>query len=890
MYRKIRKTKNRDVYVNKKRSFEKRESKKKIERMKDIQERDELAQRLKDKDKDRTKRVVEDRSAKEGSEAYKRRNLADDKQARQEALPELRKISNQKYLKMREEQQLALLEQEIADEKRFFAGQKMTKREIRDLEYKEEVLRLAKARMSIDTKEDGYVMPEDYITEKGKIDRKRKENALYKRYEEEEKFETEHDLWEKSQIQKAAARARDEEDDYEYVFDDDQKIDFVMAAKLNEPDPKDVELLERIDAAERKAKSIEEIRKSLPIYQYRDSLLEAIDQFQVLIIVGETGSGKTTQLPQYLYEHGFTKGDKKIGCTQPRRVAAMSVAARVAEEMGVHLGQEVGYSIRFEDCTSDKTCVKYMTDASYSCMIIDEAHERTLSTDILFGLIKDIARFRPDLKLLISSATMNAQKFSEYFDDAPIFNIPGRPYPVEIYYTKAPEANYLRAAITQVLTIHVTQGKGDILVFLTGQDEIEAAQEGLTQACKALGSKISELMVCPIYANLPSEQQSRIFEPTPEGARKVILATNIAETSITVDGVSYVIDPGFNKQKTFNPRTGMEALTVVPCSRASSTQRAGRAGRTGPGKCFRLFTQWAFYNEMEENTVPEIQRVNLSNVVLLLKSLGINDLVNFDFLDPPVEDTMIRSLSQLYALGALNDRAELTKLGRRMAEFPMDPCLSKAIIIAEKYECTEEVVSICAMLSEQSSLLYRPKDKKILADTAHQNLMKPGGDHMSLLNIWNQWVETDYSVQWCYENFIQVKTLERVRNVRDQLVQLMDRVEVQLVSNPNPNDPTPIQKAITAGFFFNAARLNKSGDSYRTVKQNQTVHIHPSSGMLEKKPRWVVYFELVLTSKEYMRQVMEIQPNWLIEVAPHYYKQSDLDNLDDKKKMPKQKQ
>ncbi|GAN06519.1 adenosinetriphosphatase [Mucor ambiguus] len=887
-------------------SDEEREREAELERLQDIKERDELAQRLKDKDKERTKKLVEDRSAKEGSEAQKRRNLADDKKARQEALPELRTRSNQQYLKYREEQQLALLEQEIADEERFFSGQKMTRREIKDLEYKKEVLRLAKARMNIDTKEDGYMMPEDYITEKGKIDRKKKENALYKRYEEEEKFETEHDVWEKSQIQKATAKsssAQEAEDEYDYVFDEDQKIDFVMAAKLNEPDPKDIELLERIDAAERKAQSIEQVRKSLPIYQYRDDLLAAIDEYQVLIIVGETGSGKTTQLPQYLYEHGFTKDGKKIGCTQPRRVAAMSVAARVAEEMGVMMGQEVGYSIRFEDCTSDKTCVKYMTDgmllrefmtepdlASYSCMIIDEAHERTLSTDILFGLIKDIARFRPDLKLLISSATMNAQKFSEYFDDAPIFNIPGRPYPVEIYYTKAPEANYLRAAITQVLTIHVTQGKGDILVFLTGQDEIEAAQEGLTQACKSLGSKISELMICPIYANLPSEQQSRIFEPTPEGARKVILATNIAETSITVDGVSFVIDPGFNKQKTFNPRTGMEALTVVPCSRASSTQRAGRAGRTGPGKCFRLFTQWAFYNEMEENTVPEIQRVNLSNVVLLLKSLGINDLVNFDFLDPPVEDTMIRSLSQLYALGALNDRAELTKLGRRMAEFPMDPCLSKAIVVAEKYECTDEVVSVCAMLSEQSSLLYRPKDKKILADTAHQNLVKPGGDHLTLLNIWNQWVETDFSVQWCYENFVQVKTLERVRNVRDQLVQLMDRVEVKLVSNPNPNDPIPIQKSITSGFFFNAARLNKSGDSYRTVKQNQTVHIHPSSSMLEKKPKWLVYFELVLTSKEYMRQVMEIQPSWLLDVAPHYYKQSDLDNLDDKKKMPKKGQ
>ncbi|KAH8557096.1 P-loop containing nucleoside triphosphate hydrolase protein [Umbelopsis sp. PMI_123] len=382
--------------------------------------------------------------------------------------------------------------------------------------------------------------------------------------------------------------------------------------------------------------------------------------------------------------------------------------------------------------------------------------------------------------------------------------------------------------------------------------------------------------------------QGKIFEPTPEGARKVILATNIAETSITVDGVAYVIDPGFIKQKAYNPKTGMESLVVTPASRASATQRAGRAGRTGPGKCFRLFTQWAFYNEMDENTIPEIQRINLGNVVLMLKSLGINDLFNFDFLDPPPSETMIRSLEQLYALGALNARGELTKLGRRMAELPMDPMLSKTILASEKYDCSEEVVSICAMLSEQSSLLYRPKEKKILADTAHQNLIRPGGDHLTLLNIWDQWVETEYSMQWCYENFIQHRTLGRVRDVRDQLVGLMDRVELKLSSNPNPADTNPIRKAITAGYFYNGARLNKSGDSYRTIKQNQTVHIHPSSSLREKRPRWVIYYELVLTSKEFMRQVLEIQPEWLMEVAPHFYKQEDLDNLDDKKKMPKQ--
>ncbi|XP_044447374.1 pre-mRNA-splicing factor ATP-dependent RNA helicase DEAH1-like, partial [Triticum aestivum] len=280
----------------------------------------------------------------------------------------------------------------------------------------------------------------------------------------------------------------------------------------------------------------------------------------------------------------------------------MSVAARVSQEMGVKLGHEVGYSIRFEDCTSEKTMIKYMTDgmllreflgepdlAGYSVVMVDEAHERTLSTDILFGLVKDIARFRPDLKLLISSATLDAEKFSDYFDSAPIFKIPGRRYPgrrypVEVHYTKAPEADYIDAAIVTILQIHVTQPPGDILVFLTGQEEIETVDEILKHKTRGLGTKIPELNICPIYANLPTELQAKIFETTPEGSRKVVLATNIAETSLTIDGIKYVIDPGFCKIKSYNPRTGMESLLINPISKASANQRAGRSGRTGPGK------------------------------------------------------------------------------------------------------------------------------------------------------------------------------------------------------------------------------------------------------------------------------------------------------------------
>ncbi len=363
--------------------------------------------------------------------------------------------------------------------------------------------------------------------------------------------------------------------------------------------------------------------------------------------------------------------------------------------------------------------------------------------------MKDITRFRPEIKLLISSATLDAGKFSDYFDGAPIFRIPGRRFPVDILYTKAPEADYLEAAMVTVLQIHVTQPPGDILVFFTGQEEIEAAEEILKHRTRGLGSKIAEMIICPIYANLPSDMQAKIFEETPEGARKVVLATNIAETSLTIDGIKYVIDPGFCKQKSYSPRTGMESLIITPVSKAAAQQRAGRAGRTSAGKCFRLYTAWSFQNEMDDNTVPEIQRTNLGNVVLMLKSLGINDLINFDFMDPPPAETLLRALEQLYALGALNDRGELTKLGRRMAEFPLDPMLSKMLVASDKYLCSEEIVTICAMLSVGNSIFYRPKDKQVHADNARMNFHAGNvGDHLALLKVWlvhNQQLEFFFS-------------------------------------------------------------------------------------------------------------------------------------------------
>ncbi|GMF02112.1 unnamed protein product [Ambrosiozyma monospora] len=416
--------------------------------------------------------------------------------------------------------------------------------------------------------------------------------------------------------------------------------------------------------------SIQEQRESLPVFEKREELLKQVKENDIVVVVGETGSGKTTQITQYLAEEGY--GNKGIiACTQPRRVAATSVAKRVAEEVGCKVGDEVGYTIRFEDVTSDRTIIKYMTDGMlqvealsdpdmkrYSVIMLDEAHERTVATDVLFALLKDaVKRRKGTLKLIVTSATLDSAKFSKYFFDCPVFHIKGRTFPVKIFYTKRPELDYIESTIDTVIDVHVNNPKGDILVFLTGRDEIDTCCETIIEKMSVLyksDPKMSELIVLPIYSALPSEMQSRIFEPTPEGKRKVVLATNIAETSITIDGIYYVIDPGFVKVNAYNAKLGMDSLIVQPVSRAQADQRSGRAGRTGPGVCFRLYTKNAYLNEMSANTVPEIQRQNLSNTILMLKAMGISDVLNFGFMDPPEEDTILSALDELYILDALD--------------------------------------------------------------------------------------------------------------------------------------------------------------------------------------------------------------------------------------------
>ncbi|KAG9247955.1 putative Pre-mRNA-splicing factor ATP-dependent RNA helicase-like protein cdc28 [Calycina marina] len=856
--------------------------------------------------------LSKEKGKKDGDRGVKE-SMVDDAATRMAALPDLRQKSRYSYLAKRETERVALLRKQVADDdEEIRSGTKLTRQEKEEMRFRKETLRLAQERAAIDTHVEGFQFADQ------QVDAKKREAALYTRHVERDEYGqekaplNEQEEWERDQMAKQRSQVKSiervDEGEYDYVLDEEQGIQWVMEALPKEGkqlSKEQLDLLKSIDVAESKQKTMQEVRNSLPIYQYRDQLLEALGTYQCLVVVAETGSGKTTQIPQYLREAGYCKGEDgimKIGVTQPRRVAAMSVAARVAEEASVRLGNEVGFSIRFENNTSDKTEIVYMTDGqllrilmgdpsldTYTCIIIDEAHERNVNTDVLLALLKDLIRARPDLKLIISSATLNAALFSEYLDDCPIFNVPGRRFPVDVHYTPQPEANYLAAAITTVFQIHASQPTGDILVFLTGQEEIDSAEEQILQISRKLGTRIKELVVVCIYANLSSELQNKIFEPTPPNARKAILATNIAETSITLDGVSYVVDCGFVKELNYNPANQMSQLAAVPISRASAGQRAGRAGRTGPGKCFRLYTKWSYMNEMEESTTPEIQRTNLNSPVLLLKSLGINDLLDFDFISPPSADMLISALDGLYALGALNSKGELTVVGRKMAELPVDIGISKAILSADKYGCAEEVINVVSMLQESGALFMRPKDKKIHADSARARFtVKDGGDMLTLLKIYQEWESSDYSPIWSKENFLQQKCLTRARDVRDQLAKLCERVEVVLSSCGT--EQMPVKKALTAGFFPSASRLDRGGQSYRTLKKNNTIFIHPSSVLfsVDPPPKMIIYFELVLTSKEFARNTMAIEAEWLVEVAPHYHKKKDLEKLEDRK-IPKER-
>jgi len=688
-------------------------------------------------------------------------------------------------------------------------------------------------------------------------------------------------------------------------LNEDGELDFRKGAKFGDH----MKQKTVAQSAFAKDKTMKEQREFLPVYGCREDLMHVIRENNIVVVVGETGSGKTTQMTQYMHEEGYSTFGM-IGCTQPRRVAAMSVAKRVSEEMGCELGSKVGYAIRFEDCTSSDTIIKYMTDGvllretlresdldTYSCIIMDEAHERSLHTDVLFGILKKVVARRRDFRLIVTSATLNSEKFSNFFGSVPVFNIAGRTFPVETLYSKTPVEDYVEGAVKQALAIHIAYPPGDILIFMTGQEEIEtvayALEERLEQLTKV--GTCPPLSVLPIYSQLPSDLQAKIFQEAENGVRKCVVSTNIAETSLTLDGVMYVVDTGYCKLSVFNPRMGMNALQIFPCSQAAVNQRKGRAGRTGPGTCYRLYTEMAFKHEMLSMTVPEIQRTNLGNVVLLLKSLNVENLLDFDFMDPPPQDNILNSMYQLWILGALDNTGGLTRMGSKMVEFPVDPPLAQMLLKAEELKCSNEILTVIAMLSVPP-IWFRPKDREEESDAAREKFFVPESDHLTLLNVYQQWKNNGYRTDWCNRHYIQGKGLKKGREVRAQLLDIMKSQKIQLISAGGDWDLC--RRALCSAYFHQAARLKGVGE-YVNCRNGMPCHLHPSSSLygLGYTPDYVIYHELVMTSKEYMQCVSAVEPHWLAEAGPMFFSikeshsslaQSKARQKEEKEKMKKE--
>lgn len=647
----------------------------------------------------------------------------------------------------------------------------------------------------------------------------------------------------------------------------------------------------------------------LPIAQLKDQLLYTIETFPVTIVVGATGSGKTTQIPRFCLDAGWCADGKQIAVTQPRRIAATSVAARVAEELGTPLGQRVGYSIRFEDVTSANTQVKFVTDGlllremlvdpllnRYSVIMVDEAHERSVSSDILLSLLKKVLRKRADLRVVVSSATLEAERFLDFFapdegekvhgnskeEFGQIVGIEGRTYPVEIQYIIEPANNYVEVAVDAIMNIHETESDGDILVFLTGREEIDDAIDMLGDRIADMSSKQQRLLTLPLYAGLPTEEQMFVFQKAPTNTRKVILSTNIAEASVTIDHIVYVIDSGYVKLRTYDARLGIETLNVVPVSKASATQRAGRAGRTRPGKCFRLYTENA-YKSLEEATFPEIQRSNLAPVILQLLNLGITNVVRFDYLSPPPSSLVTRALDLLYSLGALDEHARLTKpLGTRMAELPLEPMLSRTLLQSAnpEFNCLNELLTIAAMMTLQGNAFVSHEGGKKQLDAARRRFAVSEGDHLTLYNVYEAFVKGGMQVQFCRENSLNHKALVKAVSVRKQLAAYLDRFGVK-VSPLSSSDiirvggkplAERICRCLTTGFFAHVARMKADG-SFTTVDGKTTLWAHPSSVFFHRKAEWVVYTEIMETrGKIYIRDLSSVEMDWLVEYAPEYYK------------------
>ncbi|ENJ5923722.1 ATP-dependent RNA helicase HrpA [Vibrio cholerae] len=628
----------------------------------------------------------------------------------------------------------------------------------------------------------------------------------------------------------------------------------------------------------------------LPVSQKRDDIAQAIAHHQVVIVAGETGSGKTTQLPKICAELGRGKYGL-IGHTQPRRLAARSVANRIAEEMETELGGFVGYKVRFTDQISDQTQIKLMTDGillaeiqndrflnQYDTIIIDEAHERSLNIDFILGYLKQLLPRRPDLKVIITSATIDPERFSKHFSNAPIIEVSGRTYPVEVRYRplagdddSESDRDQLEG-IFQAVDELCDEGLGDILIFMNGEREIRDTADALSKR------NLRDTEIVPLYARLSAGEQNKIFQP--HAGRRIVLATNVAETSLTVPGIKYVIDPGTARISRYSYRTKVQRLPIEPISQASANQRKGRCGRTEEGICIRLYSEEDFLSR-PEFTDPEILRTNLASVILQMTALGLGDIEAFPFVEAPDKRNIQDGVRLLEELGAINDQIKdpkkrLTESGKQLARLPIDPRLARMVLEASKIGCLKEVMIIASALSIQDPR-ERPSDKQQASDEKHRRFNHEDSDFLTLVNLWHYIGEQQKALtsnQFRRQCKLDYLNYLRVREWQDVYTQLHQSTrEMGFKLNDEPGSYHAVHSAILVGLLSHIGMKDQEKNEYHGAR-NARFNIFPASGLFKKQPKWVMSAELVETSKLWARVVAKIEPDWIEPLAQHLIKRS----------------
>ncbi|MBA2539878.1 MAG: ATP-dependent RNA helicase HrpA, partial [Deltaproteobacteria bacterium] len=623
--------------------------------------------------------------------------------------------------------------------------------------------------------------------------------------------------------------------------------------------------------------------EELPITAHVVELANGIDEHQIIIVAGETGSGKTTQLPKICFAMG--RGTQaRIGCTQPRRIAASSVAARVAHELDSALGDVVGYQVRFTDKIKATSSVKFMTDGillaeiqsdpllrAYDTLIIDEAHERSLNIDFLLGFLKRLLPRRRDLRVIISSATLEIERFATFFNNAPVIQVSGRTYPVDVLYRPPSddEADLADLVANTVNEITELDPRGDILVFLPGEREIREAAGEIEQRA------LPHTVVLPLYSRLSAAEQQRVFHSGP--GRRVVLATNVAETSLTIPGIVYVVDPGLARINRYDVRTGVSQLLVEDISRASADQRKGRCGRVQSGVCFRLYEEQDYVTR-PAHTDPEIKRVGLAGVILRMKSLRLGDIEEFPFLDPPPQRAINEGYRTLEELGALEE-GQLTQIGEQLGRLPLDPRLGRMILGGREENALREVVIIASVLGLQDPR-DRPQAVQQKADEAHRKFREEGSDFVAYLKLWAFWQDARKRLsrrqlqKICHDNFLNYNRMREWEEIHDQIVRILK--DLNFKPGAQPASGEQIHRALLPGLLSKIGMYNPEGRNYFGARQTRFV-IHPSSSLARKPPAWVMAAELVETSQLFARTVAKLDPAWLEHAGGSLCRRSHAD-------------